>query len=219
MHDDLCRYEKELLKTIHGFRLRKRVRQEFRRSIQVLLSDSPDPDYKDILAAFGPPATMAETLIHTIPDPPKPLDPRKKLGIAGILCLAIGIAFLAVYSLVEVPETNLTISDGSEYTSDFLAQSYTSLLVDTFSAKDVDWEQPREYGTYLLLLHNTNHVPTSVEVRYSKHQSPHTFKIPAGEQRALLVTDPRFTTHTIAFVAEDGTLSGTVSVFASESPT
>lgn len=214
-YDDIRRYEKDLLQEVQGFRMRKRVKKEFHRFLEMLETDVYDVNYDTICNAFGSPKDMAELLIYNMMDPPKPLHPKQKFGMVVIACVVVLFLATGLYLSQEVPETVLTISDGHTYSPTILSQVYASQLVDEFSHQDVTWTQSKEFDTYLLLLHNTNQVPTSVEVRYSDHQSPHTFEIPAGEQRALLVEDARATTHTVAFSTDDGTLSGTVQVYVS----
>lgn len=212
---DIQRYEKALLKEVPGLRLRKKVRAAFRASTQALLEEFPEPNYQTLLHAFGPPKSMAEELIHTIPNPPRPLSRKKKLGITAAICVLILAVALGLYTSWEVPESKVTISDGAAYTPAVLRQNYASILIDEFSHHNVTWQQSKEFKAYLILFQNTNQVPTSVEVRYSNHQFPHAFKIPAGEQLALLVEDARTTTHTVAFITDDGSLSGTLQVFVS----
>lgn len=211
---DIQRYEKALLKTVPGLRLRKKVRAAFRASAQALLEDIPEPNYYTLLRAFGPPESMAEVLIHTIPNPPRPLSRKMKAGIAGVICFLILAMALGLYSSWEVPESKLTISDGSAYPPDVLGQNYVGMLVDEFRNDDVTWDQPREYSTYLVLLYNKNDVTTHIAVRYAKPQSPHTFDIPPHTQRALLVEDARSTTHTLSFLTDNGTLDGDVYIYA-----
>lgn len=211
---DIQRYEKALLKTVPGLRLRKKVRAAFRASAQALLEDIPEPNYYTLLRAFGPPESMAEVLIHTIPTPPRPLSRKMKAGIAGVICFLILAMALGLYSSWEVPESKLTISDGSAYPPDVLGQNYVGMLVDEFRNDDVTWDQPREYSTYLVLLYNKNDVTTHIAVRYAKPQSPHTFDIPPHTQRALLVEDARSTTHTLSFLTDNGTLDGDVYIYA-----
>lgn len=211
---DIQRYEKALLKTVPGLRLRKKVRAAFRASAQALLEDIPEPNYYTLLRAFGPPESMAEVLIHTIPNPPRPLSRKMKAGIAGVICFLILAMALGLYSSWEVPESKLTISDGSAYPPDVLGQNYVGMLVDEFRNDDVTWDQPREYSTYLVLLYNKNDVTTHIAVRYAKPQSPHTFDIPPHTQRALLVEDARSTTHILSFITDNGTLDGDVHIYA-----
>lgn len=211
---DIQRYEKALLKTVPGLRLRKKVRAAFRASAQALLEEIPEPNYHTLLHAFGPPESMAEVLIQTIPNPPQPLSRKKKLGITGAICILILAVALGLYSSWEVPETKLTISDGSAYTPDALGPNYVSMRIDEFCNNDVTWDQPREYSTYLVLLYNKNDVTTHIVVRYAKPQSPHTFDIPPHTQRALLVEDARSTTHILSFLTDNGTLDGDVYIYA-----
>lgn len=211
---DIQRYEKALLKEVPGLRLRKKVRAAFRASAQALLEEFPEPNYHTLLHAFGPPKSMAEELIHTIPNPPWPLSLKKKLGITGAICVLILAVALGVYTSWEVPESKVTISDGSAYTPDVLGPNFAGIRVDEFKHDDVTWDQPREFSTYLILLHNENNVTTHITVRYAKPQDPHTFDIPPHAQRALLVEDARSTTHILSFITDDGSLDGNVHIYA-----
>ena len=60
---NIRRYERELKKSVRGFRLRKQLIAEFERSLAPLLEEIPDPSYEDLADAFGPPEHLAQSLL------------------------------------------------------------------------------------------------------------------------------------------------------------
>lgn len=212
---DIRHYKRELGKAVRGFRCRKRVLAEFQCSLSPLLEDQPTPTYADLEEAFGPPDQMAQDLIETIPDLPKPLKPSQKIGIVVASCFVIAVACIGVFSWENMPESKVMISDGKTYTENVLSSSYTSRLNTAFSQSDLSWDQEKkyEYNGYLLLFENTNQVETVISVKYSDRQSPHIFVVPAESQVAIQVDDARPTEHIISFDTPDGSMSGTVQVF------
>lgn len=115
---DIYRYERELRRAVKGIRCRKRVLKAFRKSLLMLLEEVDTPTYSDLEVAFGPPKQMAEDLLETIPDLPKPLTLRRKMGIAVSFCLIVLVVCLSVFQLKNTPELEGTILDELEYTND-----------------------------------------------------------------------------------------------------
>ena len=214
---NIRRYERELTGNLRGARLRKRVSAAFAQSLAPLLEEIPDPSYEDLADAFGPPEHLAQSLLQTVEIPqPVPLWKKLTLGVCAVLVVcAVGFG---VFSLWNVPETDTFFPDAAQYTDAILQENYFFAANETFAYGDVDWEQPQEMAAYLIILENTGAARTDIVVRYSDHQPPHTFVVPAGETRVFVVNDPRPGPHSIAFNTPDGTLSGTVRVLLSDSP-
>lgn len=214
---NIRRYERELKKSVRGFRLRKQLIAEFERSLAPLLEEIPDPSYEDLADAFGPPEHLAQSLLQTVEIPqPVPLWKKLTLGVCAVLVVcAVGFG---VFSLWNVPETDTFFPDAAQYTDAILQENYFFAANETFAYGDVDWEQPQEMAAYLIILENTGAARTNIVVRYSDHQPPHTFVVPAGETRVFVVNDPRPGPHSVAFDTPDGTLDGTVRVLLSDTP-
>lgn len=210
---DIRRYERELRSTVKGFRRRRRVLEAFRRSLSLFLEDVDAPTYEALEEAFGPPEQMAEALIEAIPDLPKPLLRRQKIGIFVSCCLLIMIVCLGVFYFRNMPEAGVIASDEATYTEELLRLNYGSRMDSVFNQRDFSWKQGKEYKGYLIFFKNTNQVDTVISVKYSDYQSPHTIVVPAGEQRTLQVENARPTEHVISFDTSDGSMSGTVQVF------
>ena len=96
-----------------------------------------------------------------------------------------------------------------------LLQDYVFCQDRTFCDCDVEWDQPKEYPSYLLLLQNENETSTKITVRYSQRQPPHTFDVPPESTRAFLVDDSQPGAHVISFSSSNGSLAGTVRVLLS----
>ena len=213
---NIRRYERELKKSVRGFRLRKQLIAEFERSLAPLLEEIPDPSYEDLADAFGPPEHLAQSLLQTVEIPqPVPLWKKLTLGVCAVLVVcAVGFG---VFSLWNVPEEGTFLSMEDSFTVHMLENGIYAVS-ETFSYGNIDWDLPREMTAYLILLENTNSVRTNVFIRYSEYQPPHTFEVPAGETRVFVVNDPRPGPHSVAFDTPDGTLDGTVRVLLSDSP-
>ena len=184
---DLSLYEKRLRKSVSGFRLRSKVQAAFRRSLSPLLEETPCPSYDALLRAFGPPEHMAQTLLQTMTTHPHPRSGKLKW----------------------------ILSDASAYSEKVLLQDYVFCQDRTFCDCDVEWDQPKEYPSYLLLLQNENETSTKITVRYSQRQPPHTFDVPPESIRAFLVDDSQPGAHVISFSSSNGSLAGTVRVLLS----
>lgn len=210
---DIHRYERELKGAVKGFRRRRRILEAFRRSLSLFLEDVDAPTYEDLEEAFGPPEQMAEDLMGAIPDLPKPLLRKQKVGIAIGCCLLIVVICLGVFYFQNMPETGTVISDEAKYTEEFLRLNYGSRMDSVFNQRDFSWKQGKEYKGYIIFFKNNNQVDTVIAVKYSDYQPPHTIVVPAGEQRVLQVENARPTEHTISFDTSDGSMSGTVQVF------
>ncbi len=214
---DLRRYGREVKRSVRGFRLRKRLTAAFRRSLVPLLEEVPSPSYEDLLDALGPPEHLADALLQTI-ELPRPIPLWKKLALCACALLAAFAVGFGAFSLWNAPEEETFFPDPANYTRAFLQENYSSVASEAFSHSDVDWDQPGEMEAYLLVLENTNRVPTKVYVTYSKHQPSHTIEVDPGETVLFVVNDPRPGPHSVAFTTPDGTLAGTVRVLLSDAP-
>lgn len=207
---DIRRYEREMRREVRGLRQRKRVRAAFRSSLLPLLEEKDIPTYSDLNEAFGPPELMAQDLIDTIPDLPEPLSLRQRVGITVGFCLIVAAACVVIFSWVNSPEDEVVLLDGNNYSEETLVTNYLSRLSEEFDQHDYTWKQSGK--EYLILVDNTNQVSTTVSVKYSDYQMPHTIVVPAGEERILQVTNARPTEHVVSFDTVDGSLSGRIKV-------
>ena len=214
---NICRYGRELRKSLRIPRLGKRISAAFAQSLTPLLEDIPDPSYDDLVDAFGPPEHLAESLLQTM-EIPQPFPRWKKLILCICAVLAVCAVCFGVFSIRNAPEEDVFFSDAALYTESVLQENYYFAASETFSQRDVDWDQPREMTAYLIVLENAGTVRTNIVVQYSDRQPPHTFAVPAGETRVFVVNDPHPGKHSIAFNTPDGTLSGAVRVLLSDAP-
>lgn len=205
-------YERELGNAVHGIRLRRKIKESFRRSLPLFLEDVEEPTYEELVQAFGPPEEMAHGLILSCTDIPKPLRHSHKLGIIAVIILVIAVVTSGMAARWMTPEKDVTLFEPHEYSDDELYSQYTFKLISQFTNDELAWEQPEEYPSYLVLAYNTNSVDTTIIVRYSKHISPYTFVVPAGKSKALLVEKPRSGEHLISFDTSNGSFSGVVQV-------
>ena len=112
---NIRRYERELKKSVRGFRLRKQLIAEFERSLAPLLEEIPDPSYEDLADAFGPPELFAQSLLQTI-EIPQPVPLWKKLVLGLCAVLAVCVVGFGAFSLWNVPEEGTLCSDAALYT-------------------------------------------------------------------------------------------------------
>ena len=168
---DLSLYEKRLRKSVSGFRLRSKVQAAFRRSLSPLLEETPCPSYDALLRAFGPPEHMAQTLLQTMTTHPHPRSGKLKWILAVSIPLLLIFGCFGALSFRDRPEQNFTLSDASAYSEKVLLQDYVFCQDRTFCDCDVEWDQPKEYPSYLLLLQNENETSTKITVRYSQRQA------------------------------------------------
>lgn len=209
---DIYRYERELGRVVKGFRRRRRVLEAFRNSLSLFLEDVDVPTYDDLEAAFGPPRNMAQDLIESVPDLPKLLSLKQKIGIFAGVCLIVIVACTSIFFWMNMPEREVILSDGMDYAGGIVFSEYTSFTDAEFDQEDFSWVQKKNYKGYLLLFENTNNIETTIAVKYSNHQPPHVIVIPAGGQQILQVNDARPTKHTISFDTSNGSMSGSVQV-------
>ena len=212
---NIRRYERELKKSVRGFRLRKQLIAEFERSLAPLLEELPSPSYEDLVDAFGPPEHLAEMLLHDIDTQPPSWKAKAVLAV-GVIAILFVVGF-GISSLQNIPEEGALRLDAALYTGDITEKTYF-IVDDPFTHSDSHWDQPRDMVAYQVELHNTNSVYTNIFVYYSDRQPPHTFAVPPGETQVFVVNDPHPGPHSIAFNTPDGTLSGTVRILLSDTP-
>lgn len=210
---DIRRYEREIGKAVEGFRRRKQVLEAFRKSLLLFLEEIDKPTYEDLEKAFGPPKQMAQELMESTPNLPKPFRRKEKMGLFIVLCVITLVVAIGVFCSRNMPEAQVTVSDGTQYTEDILSSNYVPGFRTTFDQDDFSWVQGKEYVGYLILFENNNQVETKVSVEYSRHRLPHSLIVPAGGTQAIQVDDAQPTKHTISFDALNGAMSGTVQVF------
>ena len=109
------RYERALGKSVQGIRLRKKVKEAFRAFISGLLEEIDVQDYDVLLTAFGPPEQMAQTLLQSISELPKPINRKYKFGFIVGSGLAFLAVFLCVFLLWDQEETDIYFSNKIDY--------------------------------------------------------------------------------------------------------
>ena len=212
---NICRYGRELKKSVRGFRLRKQLMAEFKHSLAPLLEELPSPSYEDLVDAFGPPEHLAEMLLHEIDV--RPLSWKAKVAlVVGVIAVIFAVGF-GVFSMQNAPENGVVLSAGDSSLKESFPDA-AFIIDEVFSYNNIDWNFPENRAAYIVEVCNTNSVHTNIFVYYSDHQPPHTFAVPAGETRVFVVNDPRPGPHSIAFNSPDGTLSGAVRVLLSDAP-
>jgi hypothetical protein len=212
---DLRRYERELTEAVRGLRAIRAVKLSFRALLAPLLEEDPDPSYETLAEALGPPEQLAFSLLQD--SSCRPWTRRKKALLAVGICAIVLVSGLLRFAALNGPESGSFLPDAESLTYlDF--PSSASAAQETFRHGDLDWDQSKDFRSYVLLLHNTNTVVTNVIVRYSNYQDPHTFSLAPGESAAFVVNEPRHTRHVISFDTPDGSLDGTVSILLSEDP-
>lgn len=210
---DLHRYEKELVRHVSGFHRRKALLTSFRQSLIPFLEENPSPTYEDLLSAFGPPEQMVQNITQStsLPD-----APTKKGRIALILigCFVVLVICLSVFFHNNTPETGSVLTLPVTYPAE-TGFPGRFVLEDPFTHNDSHWMQYRDQNAYLVEVLNTNSVSTKVFIRYSEIRPFHSFEVPPGETVTFSVPDACPGEHIISFSTPDGSLSGTVRVFAS----
>lgn len=207
---DIRRYERELRSKVQGLRRKKRVQEAFRHSLLLLLEEIPAPTYSDLDVAFGPPDQMAKELVATIPNLPKPVSLRQKIGILFTFCVVIVAICFGIHYCLNRPESGTLILANGYYTKERIEAEFMFRLDAPFNSHDYTWDQ--RGNEYLILVDNTNQIETIIYITYSKYQPPHTLIIPAGEQHVFQVKDACFTEHTVSFETSDGSMNGRIQV-------
>lgn len=213
---DIRCYEREIGKNIRGFRRRKKVLEEFRRSLKLLLEETDNPSYELLTAAFGMPEEVAQELLRSTPGLPHPLGCKQKVAIAVGCCFLAVLVGWCTFVWKSAPEQEVIIGDSSGYTGKSTSSNEALKIDETITSWDVEWNQDKGYSNYTIWVHNTNIVEIEAVVQYSDYQPPHTMKILPGESKAMTVRDAKTGIHTISFQFYDGTLSGNFQVFLSE---
>lgn len=208
------RYERALGKSVQGIRLRKKVRATFRDFLLEVQDEFDVQDYDVLLTAFGPPEQMAQTLLQSLPELPKPMSRAQKTILAAGLCCILVMGCIGGFFLWNPAETDLYFLEESNYLLEEIITNYVFMVDGVFGQKNIEWNQEKVFSSYILLLENTNQVCTKIDVRYSDYRAPHTFELSPGEQVMISVNDARHSNHTISFDSPDGTFSGTVRVLA-----
>lgn len=193
------------------FFLRKAFLSEFQCALSLLLQEIPAPNYDELVAAFGPPERMAQTLMSTTEIPR-----ARHLRPAAITCSIIAIGLIFLFSTRNTAETNIRYSSSLFHPQEISSLNYY-VLDDPFTHSDASWWQPYHMSAYLIEAHNEGTLPTNIVIGYGYTQEPHTFEIPAGSTQIFVVNNPCPGKHTLSFDTPNGTLDGTVRVFLSES--
>lgn len=212
MNPAILQYQKEFTAACpKGHKARKILLDELYHSITPLLEEIPSPTYEELVDAIGTPSHMMQTLLDSI-DVPPPMSTKKKFAIVSLFCCVALCVGIVSFCLWNVPEHGDLFPVVSYDPKEILGDEIVFAADDEFSRYDVFWDQLRSYNTYLILLNNTNQLPTRITLSYSKFRDPYVFEVPAKTSVAYLVQDARFGRHTLSFNTSDGSLSGSVQV-------
>ena len=202
----LRQYRRELL--IHfpkGHAARTLLLAEFDRCLSPLLEELPDPSYQDLIAAFGTPEHMADTLADSVSVPP-PFSRKKLAGIIGGVCVVVLCVALFVFAKSNVPEEQIQLETTPTPLTAFLWERVASY---DLAAQPIQWDQPKGSGNYLLLLRNDSTQPLTATIQYGVGLDPHTLNIPAQGEVCFTVKDACAGRHTVHFETPEDTLTGT----------
>lgn len=207
-------YERALGRAVRGIRLRRKVKKAFRAFLSALREEIDVPDYSALVEAFGPPEQMAQTLIQSLSEQPKPMSKKQKVVLAVGIFLVFAIVTIGGGSLWNQTKETSRFLQRSDCSLEKLLTNYVFVADGIFGQQDIEWNQENMFSSYTLVLKNTNQVSAKVFVFYSNYRSPHMFEVSPGEQVIFRVDDAQHSDHTISFDSPDGTFSGTVRVLA-----
>lgn len=213
--ETIRRYERALVKSVRGIRLRKKVKEAFRSFLSDFMDELDVQNYDSLVTAFGPPEQMAQTFIQTLPEVPKMMGRKQRTVFVTVFCLVLVGISICGFRFYNREETALYFLEEPERLVEETLTGYVFMAEGVFGQEDVEWDQDKRLSSYVLLIKNTNQVNTKISVRYSNYRSPHVFEISPGEQIMFNVDDARHGGHTISFDSPNGTYSGTVRVFVS----
>ena len=202
----LRQYRRELL--IHfpkGYAARTLLLAEFDRCLSPLLEELPDPSYQDLIAAFGTPEHMADTLADSVSVPP-PFSRKKLAGVIGGVCVMVLCVALFVFAKSNVPEEQIQLETTPTPLTAFLWERVASY---DLAAQPIQWDQPKGSGNYLLLLRNDGTQPLTATIQYGVGLDPHTLNIPAQGEVCFTVKDAHSGRHTVHFKTPEDTPTGT----------
>lgn len=202
----LRQYRRELL--IHfpkGHAARTLLLAEFDRCLSPLLEELPAPSYQDLIAAFGTPEHMADTLADSVSVPP-PFSRKKLAGIVGGVCVVVLCVALFVFAKSNVPEEQIQLETTPTPLTVFLWERVASY---DLAAQPIQWDQPKGSGNYLLLLRNDGTQPLTATIQYGIGLDPHTLNIPAQGEVCFTVKEAHSGRHTVHFKTPEDTPTGT----------
>ena len=152
----LRQYRRELL--IHfpkGYAARTLLLAEFDRCLSPLLEELPDPSYQDLIAAFGTPEHMADTLADSVSVPP-PFSRKKLAGIIGGVCVVVLCIALFLFAKSNVPEEQTQLETTPTPLTAFLWERVASY---DLAAQPIQWDQPKNSENHLQQLRGILETP------------------------------------------------------------
>lgn len=214
INSPLEQYRRALADSLPAHR-RKRMAW-FEDSLTPFLEEVPEPTYKELIKAFGPPEDMAWSLLEpgeTLTDPMVRRRRRKGVVIGSVVGMVALLLSIGMGWQYNAPESGGLLSKPISVKG--IGDSRFFAVEDPFTRADSRWEQP--WGTcYCVEAENTGKVPTNVIIQFSELCPDHFFQVPPGETRAFYVQDAIPGEHIISFNASDGTLSGHVRVLVAD---
>lgn len=94
MNKEIIRYQRELKKHLQcGMHIRKKLLSQFRDSLSSFLEENPEPNYEQLITAFGPPEEMANILMEAVPTSEQ-LRYRRNNKLVKILYGFVAVLFI-----------------------------------------------------------------------------------------------------------------------------
>lgn len=94
MNKEIIRYQRELKEHLQCcMHIRKKLLSQFRDSLSGFLEENPEPNYEQLITAFGPPEEMANILMEAVPTSEQ-LRYRRNNKLVKILCGFAAVLFI-----------------------------------------------------------------------------------------------------------------------------
>lgn len=111
MNVEIIRYRSRLKKGLHCGRVKRRkLMEQFERSLSCFLEDYPSPTYAELTDAFGSPEEMASVLMENVTEEEQEWYRKRKkllkilagLAIALLVVYTVYLYFIKEYSVVVI---------------------------------------------------------------------------------------------------------------------
>ena len=112
MNKDISRYLRKIKKHLYcSPKTRSYLLDHFRESLSSFLDENPEPDYQQLIAAFGPPEEMAAVIMEGVSDAERRFYRKRKnmkIIFAGIAAALFIVFSIYVFFLKELKTITLT---------------------------------------------------------------------------------------------------------------